>query len=412
LRFPLLAAVAALVSPAEAQVVIPFGYRMDPIVIGGLVRPTAMARDGAGRLYVTQYGPGGGAGGVKIVFPGESAARDYATVPQIDSPAGIVLEGTRVMISNRASGVDQGQIVEYIDRNGNFLIDGPGEFRIVISDLPQGLNGTRALVLGPGGRYYVGQGSLTNNSSQEGQGINTKVFSFDLVNPLSRTIFASGFFNPLGIAFEPGGRAFVTDRSPAQDTDPDELNLAEEGDYFGFGPAPPPPASPKPPLLSFPHFSSPAGVAYFPAGEFTGGVEAVFVALEGHPAGLPEPAPKIVKVALQRDGGGITAEISDFARGLDRPFGLLRVTLGTGAEALFVSDFAADRIYQIRRRTPSDPPDYDWDRSGRIDSGDLLILIREHRSGEPEFADLNEDGRVDSNDLFIFSTAWEGDASG
>jgi glucose/arabinose dehydrogenase len=406
----LLAVLAEGVPLAWGQVVVPFGYRIDPAVTGGLNRPTAMAEDSGRRLYITQFGPGGGSAGVKIVLPANPAtARDFATVPQLDRPAGIVVDGTRVLISNRASGVDLGQIVEYVDRNGNLFIDDPSEFRIVISDLPQGVNGTRALVQGLDGRLYVGQGSITSSSATEPTGINAKVFSFSLDSPLTKTVFASGFFNPLGIAFEPGGRAFITDRSPVLESWPDELNLAAQGEYFGFARPTTPGAQPKAPLVAFPQFSSPAGVAYFPPSEFTGDEEVVFVALEGHPAGLPEPAPKVVRVVLHRQGQEVTAEFNDFVVGLEQPFGLLKVTLGTGAEALLISDFGANVVYRVRLRTPTDPPDFDVDRSGQIDNGDILVLMKEWRSGVPEHADFNEDGQINAHDLYMLANNWEGD---
>jgi hypothetical protein len=404
---------------AGGQVVVPFGYIMGVRVEGGLASPTAMAEDDARRLYIVQYGPGGTSGGVKIVIPPRISARDFATIPQLDDPAGIVIDGTRVLVSNRASGVvGVGQVVEYTDKNGNLNIDDESEFQILISDLPQGLNGTRALALGNDDMFYVGQGSITNSSPDEPLGLNTTVFRFDSANPMTRIPFASGLYNPLGVLFDHESHAFITDRSLPQEDGPDELNYAEGGEFFGFG-IPAIPSTPtEPPLVEFPHFASPAGVAHFLPSGFTGGREVVYVALEGHPAGLPEPPPKVVEVVLHRENGTITTtEVNDFVIGMDRPFGLLRVSLGTGAEALLISDFDADLVYQVRRRGEDDPPDLDVDRSGRVDSGDLLVMMQERflllRGNPPEFlrTDFNHDEKIDAYDLFIFSAGWEGDSA-
>lgn len=57
--------------------------------------------------------------------------------------------------------------------------------------------------------------------------------------------------------------------------------------------------------------------------------------------------------------------------------------------------------------TPTQPagePQYDLDRSGLVDSGDLYLLIQAMRAGTG--VDFNGDGRTDVEDLFLFSLRW------
>ncbi|MGC9318378.1 MAG: dockerin type I domain-containing protein [Armatimonadota bacterium] len=106
--------------------------------------------------------------------------------------------------------------------------------------------------------------------------------------------------------------------------------------------------------------------------------------------------------------------MTDFAVGFERPFGLLKDTVG---DALLISDYGTDTIYRVRRRLPTDPPDCDIDRSGNVDVGDLHLLMRERRDlllngppAAPDFlkSDFNGDGTIDAVDLFLFCRAWEG----
>jgi hypothetical protein len=402
--------------PVFGQVSVVPGYAVAPVVTAGLNNPTGLDMGAAGDLYIAQHGVGGSARiGVSFTRPG--SARNFATIPDLDTPSGVLVLGPSVYIANRAQGLTgNGQIIKYTDGNGNDQIDGPDEYDVVYSGLPRRTNGVRSIALGPDGLVYVGVGSIGLDSETEPAGVNTKIFRFDpasMETPPPSENFASGFFNPLGVDFDSGGLAFVSDRAPVTVDASDELNVAEGGEYFGFGPPPVPGAIPKAPLVSFPRYSQPAGVAWFPPSEFTGNEEVVFVALEGHPAypNIAEPAPRVVRVVLNRDGGDLTATVSDFVTGLENPYGLRRTTLPGGGDSLLISDYSTDLVYQVTRK-PLDPRDVD--ESGFVDAGDLYIMKRERdliaagTPPDPLLTDFNENGLIDADDLFYFSQGWEG----
>jgi glucose/arabinose dehydrogenase len=395
---------------ASAQVSVVPGYSIAPVITAGLNEPTGLSEDADGNIYIAEYAVGL-SDRIGVSIGGSSSARDFATIPDLYRPSGVLALGPSVYITNRSDApFGTGQVIKYTDLNGNDNIDGMDEYAIVFSDLPRGANGTRSIALGPDNRVYVGQGSIGTDSETEPLGMyNTTVFRFDPVSPQSRQLFASGFFNPLGIAFSPEGLAFISDRQPATEDLPDELNAATQGDFFGFGQRP---GIPKDPLVSFPRFSQPAGVAYFPPSEFTRDEEVVFVALEGHPSypGISEPAPRVVRVTLQRDGDTLSATVSDFVTGL-RPFGLLRSSDSGGRDSLLITDHHADLVYEV---TAKDLDPRDVDQSGFVDAGDLYVMVRERNLAalgtppDPMLTDFDENGVIDADDLFYLSEGWEG----
>lgn len=421
-RFGLAAGVACgavllwAVPKAGAQVATAPGYQVTPVVTAGLGNPTGLDEDASRNVYIAQHSSGGTPRiGVSLTRPG--SARDFATIPALDDPTGVAVVGNSVYVTNQSSDLGTGQVIKYTDMNGNVRIDSADEFTVIYANLPVLIGGTLAIARGPDGLLYVGQGATSLDPSP-GPGPGSTVFRFDpesVLFPPQRLPFAYGFYYPAGIDFATDGTAFITDRSPFSVDAPDELNAARAGEYFGFGPPWPPGATAKPPLVTFERYSSPAGVAWFPRSDFTKGEEVVFVALEGHPS-YPnvEPAPRVVRVALHRDGGTLSATVSTFVTGLPNPYGLIRSTLPSGEDVLLVSDYDTEMVYQVNRK-PLDPRDVDG--SGLVDSDDLYIMMRERHlleegnPPEPLLTDFDEDGSIDADDLFYLAQGWEGDAA-
>ena len=382
-------------------------YRVTTAVDAGLTEPTTLAEDASGRIYASQFGGSSGNGQIGVVSPTSTSASVFANRPQLFNPAGIVVRGNQVWITHRGSSLqDESPVIVYTDLDHSGSIQSNDEYKSVqfASSIPSGF---RTLARGRDGLLYVAQGGTTYTGIGETVGLgrrNASVWRFDPTDETpSASVLAYGFCWPRGLIEGASNEFFVTDLAPGG-AGPDELNLIQPGRYYGFGEAPG--QQPIPPWVSFPPFSSPAGVAYFEPCEFTRQKETLFVAMGGNPAGLPEPPPKIIAIEIVRDATGISAVTSDFATGFESSYGLLKSRDALGRDALLVSDHKAGKIYMIRLRTESDPPDLDLDGDHFVGPSDLLSLIHEWVERKPNLADFDGKDGVNSRDLFIFSSGW------
>lgn len=107
-------------------------------------------------------------------------------------------------------------------------------------------NGLSGLAFGPDGKLYFGQGENlgapyalvgSDNSSLEGGGEGGNVFRCDL-NGANLERFATGFWNPFGLCFDPHSRLFAVDNDPDASPPCRLLHVVPGGDYgyqFRYG---------------------------------------------------------------------------------------------------------------------------------------------------------------------------------
>lgn len=116
--------------------------------------------------------------------------------------------------------------------------DGSGETpEVFLEGLPEAPSHTnRSLVFGPDGKLYVAVGSSCN-ACEETNPEHATLLQVDL-STRKRTIFARGLRNTVGLAFNPTTRQiWGTDQDAdwrGDDQPPEELNLIEEGQHYGW----------------------------------------------------------------------------------------------------------------------------------------------------------------------------------
>lgn len=225
-----------------------------PSQISCYTGPLSLAFDSRGRLFV-----GTGAAKVLILLDNNEDGRadqvkTFATgLPQ---PFGVEFRanGDLYVTSNIVGGA--GRVVRVRDTNGDDVAD---ETTTIVDNLPsEGDHQTSRLKFGPDGLLYIAQGSSTDagtpNPGLPGERLyNGSMLRIDVDNP-ALSVFATGFRNPFGMAFDPvSGQLFATDIGSGElghfpdNSPPEEVNWIIPGGYYGF-----------PGCEGIPDFSNPA----------------------------------------------------------------------------------------------------------------------------------------------------------
>ncbi len=329
------AASAALV-PTGAGISTPAGFRTD--VVASVVRPTALARDNGGRIWMTSADGSERPTGRVLMLP-RVGATPRAMISGLRTPLGLTWFRGELYVSST------GRVDAFSGfTGGRFTLR-----RTVIAGLPVGLHQNDAVIAGPNGRLYLGLGSPCD-ACVPPRSRSATVLSF-LPSGRDVRVVARGLRNPYGLAFVPGSTDLLVTEEGRDDLGlkqpPDELNIVRLGAAppdFGYpgcwGQGGVPCRGKSEALVRLPAHSA-AGAVAVVAGRFgpIAGTSA-FVALYGS-SFRPPTGRQVVRWSLARGGPAVP-----FARGFENPLALL----ATPTKELLVGDFTRGRIYRIRPR--------------------------------------------------------------
>jgi len=242
----------------------------------------------------------------------------------------------------------------------------------LFSNMPQGGDhNRRALAIAQDGAIYVSSGSDCNICDESDARYAT-VLRY-APGDSTGTIYASGLRNASGLAFDAGGRLWavvnqrdnigptqaVTDNLP-----PDEFDLVNSGDHFGWPQCYPNPAAANrlpnpeypnascggdtPTALNFRAHSAPLGIAFYSGTQFPATYKGdAFVAFHGS---WNRSVPTGAEVVLVKFSGGRPTGYSDFVTGwlrngqyIGRPVGIAVAPDGS----LYISDDQLGYIYRV-----------------------------------------------------------------
>ncbi|HJS19959.1 MAG TPA: PQQ-dependent sugar dehydrogenase [Anaerolineales bacterium] len=330
---------ASVVEMDGAQ--IPPGFSL--IKFADLYRPTGIAFDPQGRIYVTSQD-----GNVYLLTDEDNDGRadtraNFAV--GYNFPLGVAVHPSSgdVYLSY------QGAIVVLTDSNGDNRAD---QERILVDDLPVGNHQNDHPEFGPDGWLYVGVGS-TCDACEDADPRSAAILRFNVETGQSE-VFATGLRNPFDIAFHPEtGELFATDNGRddlGMDSPFEELNHIVQGGDYGYPNCwneqdQPGCESTLPPVAFFESHSSANGVDIYGGGTFPEEyVGNAFVSIFGSwlKTGVQTG---IQRVVFSPNENTYITETSWFAR---FPQGVMPLPLVFGPDdALYVGDYINDAIYRI-----------------------------------------------------------------
>lgn len=220
----------AAAAPAAAITTVP-GVRTQTVVTG-VPRPTAIALDARGGMWIASSGNYHLASD-GIWYAPSAGARPRQVVSDMFLALGLTWHGGVLYATNvTPSG---GSDADVAARRGQVLalrgFDGRRfrSRRVLVGDLPVGRHTIDNVVAGPDGMLYVGLGSVADTARGPAR------FSASVlrVDPRTRRVgvVARGLRNPFGLAFIPGTRHLVVTDNGRDDlgltAPPDEVNVVD-----------------------------------------------------------------------------------------------------------------------------------------------------------------------------------------
>ena len=299
----------------------------------GLDQPTALAFGPDGRLFVTERRG--------RVWTFRDRDRNGRAEPGTLYAEGLAdLAGIAVASDTSVYLSDHGRISLATDLDHDGVTDTVAP---VVEGLPTGLNQNNGIAIGPDGSLYVAVGA-TCHACVEQNHLAASIVALDFRTGVL-SVYATGFHNPVDLAFAPDGGLWVTDGgTTAPCAAADELNRVEADAHYGWPscaavPTAGPPA--RGPALDLGPDAGVAGLAWleldlFPP-DLSGGF---FVALALPASDTAVAGGQLIFVASQPDGG---MRRRAFALGFERP---LAVRVGPDG-ALYVADAGRGVIYRI-----------------------------------------------------------------
>ena len=335
-----------LVVPADAAIRGPRGVKVQSVA-RGLGHPTAIAFDGAGRIWTTsaQYGvsPSDGVWLVK-----RRGVRPRHVVRGLNTALGLTWFRGELFVSHvvpysASGGRYTGRVTAFSRFNGRRF----KRRRTVVKDIPTGQHRVNNIVPGPGGRLYMGVGSAGDTSA--GSRFGGTVVSFRPGGSRLR-IEARGLRNPYGLAFARDGKTLYVSDNGRDDLGngrpPEELNrfdVTGGAPHFGFprcwGAGGGRCRGTRPPVAELAPHSAVGGVAVMRGfGRFG---PSAFVAEHGSTIASPPTGSVVRRVPL---GRGRSDDVR-FANGFGRyePLGL---AAGPGG-ALYVTLHSSGRLIRL-----------------------------------------------------------------
>lgn len=262
------------------------------------------------------------------------------------APAGLAFQpGTdRLFISSRVVDV-------FVDGEAKVAVIEDGVITDLITDLPccyVAMHSANGIAFGPDGFGYVAVGGRADHGEiLSGPNYGEK----DVLHPYEASIlrfspdgkqievYARGFRNSFGIAWDADGRLFAADNMPDFGP-PEEFNLVVPGKEHGYPWfdcdrcfSAPPGVEIVPPLHTFPAHTAPTGVTTYLDDDFPGYYNSIFVTLWS-------AFPEAQRIIWFSPGG---EEMATFATGFAAPINL---TVGPDG-ALYVADWATGIIFRI-----------------------------------------------------------------
>ncbi len=340
----------------------PPGFQIAP-VIQDLHHPTRLAFGPDGRLYVAQQ-----TGEVVAVTlkDGREAARDQVVKAKLHL-LGIALKDDKLWVS------DTGAIAVYTRQPDGRYADR----QVIVADIPHGLHQNDGLAWGPDGKLYWGLGSTTDRGPEKHPWSGTVLRMSPDGSGVE--VFAKGFRNPYGIAFDPEGRLWVTDNGADDPVTSDELNLVRQGADYGFPTVferPPAGSATAAPVALFGDHNSTNGLAIYSGQQFPAQYRGqAFVAMWG--SSFDDNVGRSVGVVDLKQG-----TVSEFVTGLNRPLDLV---MGPDGD-LWVADFVPGIVYRIwYEGAPADvpvvaepsegPSEGPWRTWAVLGGGAVLLLV-------------------------------------
>ncbi|HWH15370.1 MAG TPA: hypothetical protein VNT51_11545, partial [Miltoncostaeaceae bacterium] len=350
------AALALAVPAAASAITAPPGVRVQ-VVARDLPRPTAIAFDAHGGMWVTSAGNlATGTDGVWYVpRPGarpRHVARGLFLALGLTWRKGVLYVSHVTPFDRTGAAYRQrrGRVIGLTGWNGRRFRGS----RVVLSGLPVGLHTMDNVVTGPDGRLYVGIGSVADTRRGPSP-LSATVVSVDPdARRPSPRVEARGLRNPYGLAFIPGTSDLVVTDNGRDDLGlrqpPDEVNVVPVGGRardYGFprcwGQGGPPCRGTVPALVRTAAHASTDGVAV--TRRFGRLGPSIFVANNGSSLFDDPPTSNVQRVALTRDGGRWRGRLVPFAGGFRR-FDPLGAAMGPGG-ALYVTLWMSGRIVRF-----------------------------------------------------------------
>ncbi|MCY4525668.1 MAG: PQQ-dependent sugar dehydrogenase [Anaerolineaceae bacterium] len=198
---------------------------------------------------------------------------DGVVTPPLDWAVGMALRGEEIFIS------DEGRVGRLSDRDDDGL---PDQYRLLVTGLPgrqYPFHSNNGIAFGPDGLLYIAVGSTSDHGPLR-HPLEAGILRVDPEGGAPE-VFASGFRNPLDLAFAPDGRLFSADNSPdlldatLPFYPPEEINLVQQGADYGFPDVygfdmriRPVDRESEPPLLLLPTSSVSSGLTWYGAQHF------------------------------------------------------------------------------------------------------------------------------------------------
>jgi glucose/arabinose dehydrogenase len=323
--------------PASGGPVVPEGFKIS-VAYAPLELPTAMVQDSKGHLFVTEFQ----SGLVKrLTDTNNDGTFDAVTTfaEGFEFPRGLAIEPK----SGDLYVVSLGKIHALRDANDDGVAD---DKRVILDNLyfVDASHANNDITFGPDGRMYMTEGQ-PRRTQLELRPKTKKVLYKDKPLPewagtiLSANadgsdvqVIATGFRNPFDLTFDSKGNLYATENGEdVGDGNPegDELNLIVKGKNYGYPFVlgdPPADSDTQAPLISFPHSTSPDGLAVYEADQFPAAYKgSIFIALFSDPRRV---------VRAWKDTASGKWQYADFVTNMDRP---IAVTVAQDG-ALYVAD--------------------------------------------------------------------------